>query len=1327
MRAVWSALIAIATILGVPGAGDAAGARSSSTTAGGRRAPATNGGLPLVFEENVGQHHADARYLARSRGFHAWFADGETVLSLDAGEHRDVLRMRFGAAGVRVAPVGGEVLPGRSHYFLGNDRSTWVTDAPHRAGVVYPDVVPGVDVAWRSGPRSALEYVVTAAAGADAERFEITFDGALGLDVSATGDLVVTTPRGEVRHGRPSAFQETETGIRRVTCTFDVRGEDRVGFRVGSHDPARALVIDPTVGWSTYYGGSGGEWWVEVASDSAGAAYVTGRTTSTNFPCVGAAQATLAGSGDAFVVKIPAAGTSVTYATYVGGSGQEDSRGVAVDSSGAVYVSGYTTSTDFPTVSAYQSSNGGGLCDAYVFKLNASGSALTYATYLGGNSGDRALRVAVDSNGEAHIAGDTGSTGFTSALPYGGSGDAFVAKLGASGSTLSWFLYLGGSWGDTGHGIAIDSDGSVVVAGETASGNFPVTTGSMQTTFGGGGDGFVARIAASGGAVTWASFLGGSDYDIARQVALGPQGAVHVVGETVSTNFPTTSGAFQSSHASDGGVWDGFAAKVSSDGGTLSWSTCYGGDGTDKAQALVVLSDGSVWIGGVTGSTDLPVQSPFQSTRNDGNDGFVAKLSSTGASLTFGTYINSVAVGSPTEWVKGLAAGPGGLLYVAGYTSAASFPVQGAVQGSLAGGDDAFVVRFDPPAPTAPLSLATAIVTDRLVALQWVDTSAEEANFQVERALAGGPFLQIAAPPANATAHPDPTVSGETAYDYRVRAANISGTSPWSNVLRVTSGPNAPHSVSVTPVSNSRVSVAWTDRSSVETSFRIERRVGAAPTWVHAGMAGPNASTFTDLNAPAESAIHYRVRAESGTLLSEWATADDVTTAPANPGPRTPVNLSDGAASVTWNDVSATESGYELQRAPGWPGLTWTTVRVLPPGSTAFIDTDVEPESVYSYRVRAFNDLGTSDWVDLGRLTTGPYSPTDLVAEALSPTRTAVSWTDRSKMEAGYEVLRSEDGTFVPVADLPANAEGLTEGSLSQETGYTYRVRTFNQYGKSAWSEVTVKTPSALVVRSAKIVRGKGKKPKPSVLTATGEFDVGGTGIDLAGDATLVVGGATFDLSGLTLEKGVYRFTSDAITLDLTPSKTGQSRVTFKLTLRGAPVDALDPDGETVFAYRNGPFDASGLVQLTGGRFAIGTSRLVDPALVVSSFTATLRGKGRDSLKLTGYFDASAGVPPVAPDVLLHLDRFEFRAKGTEFRTAGNRQTFSIRASVGALTIARKVVLDWAKGTVQVSLVGADLGEFEVGAVPVSVSLEIGAVKCGDTYVAACNGKSLKY
>ena len=322
--------------------------------------------------------------------------------------------------------------------------------------------------------------------------------------------------------------------------------------------------------YSTYLGGSDRDSGFRVAVDGGGNAYVTGITFSTDFPTTaGAAQD--AGGDDAFVTKLNATGSGLVYSTYLGGSGGEIGVGIAVDGAGSAYVTGYTLSTDFPTTAGAAQTTHAGEFDAFVTKLNATGSGLVYSTYLGGNNTDQSSGIAVDGAGSAYVTGGTLSTNFPTTAgaaqtTYAGGVDAFVTKLHPTGSGLVYSTYLGGNDGDSGARIALDGAGSAHVTGSTTSTNFPTTAGAAQTTYAGGIDAFVTKLHPTGSGLVHSTYLGGSDVDLGVGIAVDGAGSGYVTGFTVSTNFPTTAGAAQTTPAGDP---DAFVAKIA----TLPTST----------------------------------------------------------------------------------------------------------------------------------------------------------------------------------------------------------------------------------------------------------------------------------------------------------------------------------------------------------------------------------------------------------------------------------------------------------------------------------------------------------------------------------------------------------------------------------------------------------------------------------------------------------------------------------------------------------------------------------------------------------------------------------
>jgi hypothetical protein len=547
--------------------------------------------------------------------------------------------------------------------------------------------------------------------------------------VDAQGDLVLQTTVGPIRQRKPVIYQEVD-GVRKdIPGGYVLKGEHQVGFKLAAYDASQALVIDPVLSYSTYLGGSGEDRDPAIAVDAAGNAYVTGHTESTDFPTTaGAFQTTFGGGpfngGDAFVTKLNATGSALVYSTYLGGSGGDSGRGIAVDTAGNAYVTGYTASTNFPTTAgAFQTTRGGFLMDAFVTKLNPTGSALVYSTLLGGSDLDSGEGIVVDAAGNAYVAGGTSSTDFPTTAgafqtTFGGGanqgGDAFVTELNPTGSALVYSTYLGGSGGDSAASIAVDADGNAYVTGRTLSTNFPTTAAAFQPTFGGGvccgGDAFVTKLNPTGSApLVYSTYLGGSDYDIGTGIALDTLGNAYVTGTTLSTDFPTTAGAFQATY---GGGGDAFVTKLNPTGWAL-YSTYLGGSGGDSGRGIAVDAAGNAYVTGSTTSTNFPTTAgALQTTFTGGvspyggyfTDAFVTQLNPTGsAPLVYSTYLGGG--GDDVGNAIALDTLPNPNVYVTGYTFSPNFPITtGAFQTMHVGGDrlDVFVAKITNVVPPPP-------------------------------------------------------------------------------------------------------------------------------------------------------------------------------------------------------------------------------------------------------------------------------------------------------------------------------------------------------------------------------------------------------------------------------------------------------------------------------------------------------------------------------------------------------------------------------------------------------------------------------------------------
>ncbi|TYP73299.1 SBBP repeat-containing protein [Paenibacillus methanolicus] len=382
--------------------------------------------------------------------------------------------------------------------------------------------------------------------------------------------------------------------------------------------------------YSTYLGGSGSEQGLGIAVDLSGNAYVAGFTSSADFPTTpGAFDTTLGGLQNAFVTKLDPAGSALVYSTYLGGSVTDQGSGIVLDASGNAYVTGSTQSADFPVTPGAFDTTLSGFQNAFVTKLNPTGTALVYSTYLGGSGSDQGNGIALDALGNAYVTGFTQSSDFPTtpgAFDTSSSGlqDAFVTKLNPAGTALVYSTYLGGSVIETGYGIAVDTSDHAYVTGDTASADFPTTPGAFDTTFNSSFDAFVTKLNPAGTALVYSTYLGGSGFDRGTDIALDASGTAYVTGFTQSADFPTTPDAFENSLIGPQNV---FVTKLNSTGTALVYSTYLGGSGSEQGLGIALDAFGNAYVAGVTASDDFPTTSgAFDSTFGGVQDAFVVKF-----------------------------------------------------------------------------------------------------------------------------------------------------------------------------------------------------------------------------------------------------------------------------------------------------------------------------------------------------------------------------------------------------------------------------------------------------------------------------------------------------------------------------------------------------------------------------------------------------------------------------------------------------------------------------------------------------------------------------
>ena len=760
------------------------------------------GELPLGFEPSNSQSDSRVQFLSRGRGYTLVLSRGEALLALKraSADQRPILapgpsrhegtradtflKMRLEGANSGAKPEGIDELPGRSNYLIGNDPSKWRVNVANYAGVRYEDIYPGVNLFYY-GNRGRLEYDFVVAPGASTARIALGFAswseglasaGATVRGIDSNGDLVLAVDGSEVRFNKPIAYQLpriiadslviaesgrafSDHGHPRtiIESHWVMRPDGLVGFEMGPYDHRRPLVIDPTLAYSTFLGGSGADTGNAIAVDGAGNAYIAGATMSTDFPVLGNSPLHPCGTcaadePTAFVSKLNSNGSALLYSTYIGGTGYgtgffgDKAFGIAVDGQGNAYLAGGTDSVDFPvTPGAYKTNCpacSAGSTNAFVLKLNANGSALVYSTYVGGtgnsgNNGDSALAIAIDPTGDAYVTGYTFSDDFpisTGALQAtckdcaNGTPVSFITKLNPDGSSLIYSTYLGGSnlYGEGGNGdianaIAIDTAGEAFVAGEADTADFPATQGAFQHTRGqAGSSGFVARINSNATALVYATYLGGSTNGSIHALAIDGSGNAYTAGHTTSADFPYTGGAYQT--ACSGACDDAFVAKLNPEGSALVFSTFLGGTDTDNANAIAVDANGNSYVTGETRSSDFPHTSDAAQSLCDqtsaacSGDAFLTEVNATGSELLYSTFLG----GSGEDAGLGIALDASPNVYLAGSTVSANFPVSSNAFQKSCGGNcmrassndpvptDAFIAKFGTADAAGTLGLAIA-------------------------------------------------------------------------------------------------------------------------------------------------------------------------------------------------------------------------------------------------------------------------------------------------------------------------------------------------------------------------------------------------------------------------------------------------------------------------------------------------------------------------------------------------------------------------------------------------------------------------------------------
>lgn len=723
---------------------------------------------PLFFEAD-----SSAQFSARASDceFSISPVESQIVLQKTSGQTTAV-QMQFPNAN-RFAQIHGEnELAGKINYLVG-DRAQWRSGVSTFAKVRVSEIYPGIDLIYH-GNQKRLEYDFDIAPGANPNAITIRFNSAEKISLNTQGELILKLNGGEIRQPTPEIFQNVAGEKNFIRGGYKILDAHTVSFVVGNYNHSLPLIIDPTLAFSTYFGGTRVETAWSVALGADGSIYVGGQTMSKRFSkkgpkynpfsTDGAYQETFAGGkliGDGFLAKFDSTGTNLVYLTYLGSTKDDYISGVAVDAAGDAYVAGFTDWTNFPVKNAlfpniagtYNKKLKAYLPDAFVAEFDPSGSNLVYSTFLGGSGSDTASAIAIDSSGDVYVTGSTDSSDFPminslqfQASPLNhllGANNAFVSEIGPGGSSLLFSSYLGGQNIDVGEGIAVDASGYIYISGFTSSPNFPATNyivftnqliGVTNQIIGSNvvdghllngligstnlaNDAFITKLQPSGTDFVYSTLLGGSGDDLGYRVACDSDGNAYVVGYSSSTNFPNTAANVSGLHSFEATNHnfsiqdkDVFLTKLGPDGTNIIYSALFGGKGDDVGYGIAVDAAGDAFVTGYTKSENFPTNTALIQFAGSTNsilnhisgkrtgkgypaDAFVAEFDPSGSNLVYSIYIGGtgndygygVAVDSTTTNV-----------YVVGSTASKNFPTLNAGQDSRNGKNDSFLIEIQP-------------------------------------------------------------------------------------------------------------------------------------------------------------------------------------------------------------------------------------------------------------------------------------------------------------------------------------------------------------------------------------------------------------------------------------------------------------------------------------------------------------------------------------------------------------------------------------------------------------------------------------------------------
>ena len=1040
---------------------------------------------PTYFVRNDGQVlNGEVLFYSLGGGLQVGFTGHGPVYSTIDGTRGFSYNVTFPGASQAV-PVPSEEMGHRANFFMGSSEEEWTTDVMCFSRITYFDLYPGLDVTYyiRDG---MLKYDIIVRSGPTIEEFRMRFIGTAPR--LSDGNIVIDTPLGDVIEDRPISWTSEGVDVSSDYCLLD---DGSIAIRTGPIPEGVGLTVDPGIRYSTFIGDNGADIVNDVVVDSNGNVYATGNTVSSLFPTTTGAYDTSYNSGtggDAFILKLNKAGTSLLYSTFIGGSSNEVGNAIDIDSSGNAYITGRTNSNNFPYRNGYDNTLSGwtGEYDVFVLKLGAAGNSLTYSTYLGGTAGENGYDIKVDSSDRAVITGYAAysdpawgqqwrwpyTTGAYDTTPNGND-DAFLLRMDSSGGSLSFATFLGSNQNEWGYALDIDTDGDIYIVGGTTSSNFPTTTGAYDRTHNGGSDVFVVKMKSDGSSLLLSSFMGGSNDERAYGIALNSTESPYITGETASSGFPTTTKAYDTTI---NGNTDGFLSHMKADLTGVENSTFFGGSGQDTPRDLERTPTGTLMIVGRTYSTNFPTTSDaFYTTLQGQSDVFYFNLAMGGKGLIMSTYLG----GSQVDDATCMDLDSEGFVIIGGSTQSSGFPLgEAGLDTTYNQNTDGFILKFF-PADFCPRTLVVAagyfeVDLSWQMPPAWLFGTYSIQGYNIYRGLSLS-RMSLVASIGNTTSYNDQIhYFVSRTYSYGVTAVfSTIGESRYSN--RLSAVPMVTPKVvdPVTATGDMHVDISWgllapQYLSMFTVTYNIYR--GYTPDNLAFKASAGLVDRYNDSDISPVPRSYYYAITYSLDGIGEGNISNVVMGEPRTP-PASPSDVGIEALDLKMNlswalpakDGGAPLLGYDILRGRD-PG-SLEPIATLPASSVDFIDEDILPGITYNYCIAATNRLGDS--VGNGIITatgeTIPSAPVSLIAVALDG-EVQLTWgppaEDWGTLISGYVVYGGSSETRLSViANLGPSSTEFTD---VVENGIlrSYSVSAVNKHGEGEPSPIVEALPN---------------------------------------------------------------------------------------------------------------------------------------------------------------------------------------------------------------------------------------------------------------------------